>query len=137
MLAQSTPRTHHDSDEQTSSGDESSGGGMGGGGRGGGFGGGGGGGGGFGHHGGHGMGSSGSFGSGSDRNALRIAMFDLSKPRSPQERVFYAEAHAPAKQQGEEIADAMIAAALKNFPGKPTESYSEPLPLKTTNSAEE
>jgi hypothetical protein len=104
---------------------------------GGGFGGGGGrgmGGGGFGgHHGGHGFGQS---RSAPEPGVLRIAIFDLTKPRSPKERVFYAEVRAPRdRRQSEEVVDAMIAAALKNFPGKTRESYSEPLPARTGGEA--
>jgi hypothetical protein len=65
----------------------------------------------------------------SDQSRLRIAIFDLTKPRSPQERVFHAEAHAPTPHTGREIA-AMISAALKDFPGKSKESFSVPVPAK-------
>ncbi len=64
-----------------------------------------------------------------DQSRLRIAIFDLTKPKSPQERVFHAEAHAPTPRSGREIA-AMISAALKDFPGKTKESFSVPVPAK-------
>jgi hypothetical protein len=64
-----------------------------------------------------------------DQSRLRIAIFDLTKPKSPQERVFHAEAHAPTPHTGREIA-AMISAALKDFPGKTKESFSVPVPPK-------
>lgn len=133
MLARSEPHEHAADDGASSSAaDDQTGSGMGGGrgmGGGGGFGGGGGG---FGHHGGHGMGRSQSR---PDQGVLRIAIFDLTKPRSKQERVFYAEVHVPAGREGnEQVVDAMITAALKNFPGKPRESFSEPLPPKTADS---
>jgi len=124
MLARSRPGEHHD--ESGGSQDEAAS-------QGGGFGGGGGrgmGGGGFGgHHGGHGMGGN---ASASESDVLRIAIFDLTQPRSPKERVFYAEVRAPADRQASpDVVEAMIEAALKNFPGKSRESYSQPLPAKS------
>jgi hypothetical protein len=84
-----------------------------------------------GRHGGHGMGRS---QAAPERGVLRIAMFDLTKPRSAQERVFYAEVRAPAERQNSEaVVDVMIDAALKDFPGKPRESYTEPLPPQPVN----
>jgi len=126
MLARSQPHAHAaDDGAPSSAADDQAGGGMGEGGMGGGRGMGSGG---FGHHGGHGMGRSHSQ---AEQGVLRIAIFDLTKPHSKQERVFYAEVHVPAEREGsEEVVDAMINAALKNFPGKPHESFSEPLPPK-------
>ncbi len=123
MLARSRPSQHQEADSAASADDREANGfggagghGMGGGGFGG-------------HHGGHGMGRG---QSSPERGVLRIAMFDLTKPRSPKERVFYAEVHAPAdRQASEDVVEAMIAAALKNFPGKSSESYSEPLPARS------
>jgi hypothetical protein len=123
MLARSRASEHHDGGGSQADAQQEGGGWGGGAGRGmggGGFG---------GHHGGHGMASS---PSAPDKGVLRIAIFDLTKPRSPKERVFYAEVRAPADRQASDgMVDAMIAAALKNFPGKPRESFSEKLPGKS------
>jgi hypothetical protein len=127
MLARSQPRADAaDEGGASSAADDRAGSGLGGGrGMGGG--------GGFGRHGGYGMGRSQSQ---PERGVLRIAIFDLTKPRSKQERVFYAEVHVPVDRQGSEgVVDAMITAALKNFPGKARESYSEPLPPRAAEDA--
>jgi hypothetical protein len=119
MLARIDPHTHPSADSSESEGGY-------GGGRGGGMGGGGMGGGGFGHHGGH---QGGPSASARNMASLRIAIFDLTKPHSREERVFYAESRVPAgRQTSDAVADAMITAALKNFPGTSSESYSAPLP---------
>ena len=121
MLEREWPHRHAASDDSRPSAD---GGGMGGRG-GGGFGGGGGGG---HHHGGSGLGGS---ETGTHETALRVAVFDLSKPRSPQEQVFFASAHAPVGEDENDAAvDTMIAAAVKDFPGKPQESFAVALPGK-------
>ncbi len=128
MLAHILPKAHGGSEDDGSSaadGPISGGRGMGGGH-------GGSGGGGFGHRGGRGMGGG---DSGSDQDVLRIAMFDLTKPRSPEERVFYAEVRAPSDRQSSDMVADMITAALRNFPGKPKESYTEPLPPKPSDGA--
>lgn len=105
------------------------GGGMGGGiggGMGGGMGRGGGGSGGFGHHHGSNM-SSGA--AGSRDTSLRIAIFDLTRPNKPDERVFFAKAQAPiAKDENDTAVNAMINAALKDFPGQARETYAVDLP---------
>jgi hypothetical protein len=119
MLERDWPQSHHASDGESTSNDT---GGRGGHGGGGGFGGGG------GHH--HG-GGGGFSKSDSDPNdaSLRIAIFDLTKPKSPDERVFFASAHAPSGHDEDDSAiNAMIEAALKDFPGKPRESFSVALP---------
>ena len=119
MMARSEPKPQRH-DDSTDSTNDSSGGGRMGGGHGGGF---------SGRHGGHGMGGS---HSGADQGTLRIAIFDLTKPRSRQERVFFAEVHVPADRQADDdVVAAMITAALKDFPGKSSESFSEPLPPKS------
>jgi hypothetical protein len=118
MLERDWPQRHHASDDDSTRSDTSGRGGHGGGG---GFGGGGG-----HHHGGGGLNTS-------DRETndatLRIAIFDLTKPKSPDERVFFASAHAPSGHEDEDSAiNAMIEAALRDFPGKPHEAFSVPLP---------
>jgi hypothetical protein len=121
MLERDWPHKHPASDASSGSAD---GGGMAGrGSGGGGFGGGG-------HHhgGGGGLGRS---DADTHDTALRIAVFDLSKPNSPQEQVFFASAHAPVGQDENDAAiDTMIQAALKDFPGKPHETFSVALPAK-------
>ncbi len=60
---------------------------------------------------------------------VRIGVFDLTRPKSPQERVFHADVRAKAPADGSDaIVDEMIKAALKDFPGKSQESYSVPVP---------
>jgi hypothetical protein len=60
---------------------------------------------------------------------VRIGVFDLTRPKSPQERVFHADVRAKAPSDGDDaIVGAMIKAALKGFPGKTEESYSVPVP---------
>ncbi len=111
MLERDWPHHHQASDESQDSGGGMHGGGMGGGG----------------HH--HGGGGTGGGGEDSRDTSLRIAVFDLSKPNSPQEKVFFAKAQAPIGQDENEAAvDTMIQAAMRDFPGKPHESYSVALP---------
>jgi hypothetical protein len=63
--------------------------------------------------------------------SFRIAIFDLSKPQSPDEKLFDAEAWAKAPREGgDTVVAAMIEAALKDFPGKPQENFSVPVPEK-------
>jgi hypothetical protein len=69
--------------------------------------------------------------SGSGNTSFRIAIFDLSKPLSPDEKVFDAEAWAKAPHEASDtVVAAMIEAALKDFPGKPQENFSVPVPPK-------
>ncbi len=64
--------------------------------------------------------------------SFRIAIFDLSKPQQPDEKVFDAEAWAKASHEvSDKVVGAMIEAALKDFPGKPEENYSVPVPAKS------
>ncbi len=130
MLEREWPHKHRASDDASASSDDS---GTGHGSGHGGFGGGGGGGGGFGggggHH--HGGGGGGKSDTDSHDTSLRIAIFDLTKPKSPDERVFFASAHAPIGQdENDASVSAMIDAALKDFPGKPRETFSVALPAK-------
>jgi hypothetical protein len=63
--------------------------------------------------------------------SFRIAIFDLTKPQRPDEKVFDAEAWAKAPHEGSDtLVVAMIEAALKDFPGKPEENFSVPVPEK-------
>ncbi len=65
----------------------------------------------------------------SGTTSFRIAIFDLTKPQRPDEKVFDAEAWAKAPHDGSDsVVTAMIEAALKDFPGKPEENYSVPVP---------
>lgn len=67
----------------------------------------------------------------SGTTSFRIAIFDLTKPQRPDEKVFDAEAWAKAPHDGsDQVVGAMIEAALKDFPGKPQEDYSVPVPAK-------
>jgi hypothetical protein len=67
----------------------------------------------------------------SGTTSFRIAIFDLTKPQRPDEKVFDAEAWAKAPHDGsDQVVSAMIDAALKDFPGKPQEDYSVPVPQK-------
>lgn len=70
----------------------------------------------------------------SGTTSFRIAIFDLTKPQRPDEKVFDAEAWAKAPHDGSDsVVTAMIEAALKDFPGKPQEDYSVPVaPKKKT-----
>ena len=123
MLDRTWPHRGQDTAEGEAQG--SGGGGMG---RGGGFRGGG------GHH--HGGGGDGSNRTDSRDTSLQIAVFDLSKPNSPQEKVFYAEVKAPiGHDENDAAVDAMISAALKDFPGKTHETYSIDLPETKPGSA--
>ncbi len=66
---------------------------------------------------------------------VRIGVFDLTRPKSPQERVFHADVRAKAPPDGSDaIVGAMIKAALKDFPGKTQESYSVPVPQGSAKS---
>ncbi len=70
-------------------------------------------------------------GSESGNTSFRIAIFDLSKPQSPDEKLFDAEAWAKApREPSDAVVTAMIEAALKDFPGKPQENFSVPVPAK-------
>jgi hypothetical protein len=138
MFDRTWPHKHAESDVSQDSGESMHGGGMGRGGMGGGgMGGGGMGGGGFGgggggggHHHGGGGGLGGDRGDSSD-TSVRIALFDLTKPDSPQEKVFFAKVRAPIGQDEDDAAvDTMIEAALKDFPGKRNETFSVALPTK-------
>jgi hypothetical protein len=61
--------------------------------------------------------------------SLLIGIFDLTKPNRPDERVFFAKAHAATgKDDNDAVVDAMIVAALRDFPGKARESYDVALP---------
>jgi hypothetical protein len=73
-----------------------------------------------------------SFGPG--KGQLRISMFDLTRPKQPDERVFYAEVTAPSDPSSGEVAfPAMLAAAFRKFPGSADETYTVPVkPPKTT-----
>jgi hypothetical protein len=60
---------------------------------------------------------------------LRIAIFDLTKPNRPDEQVFFAKAQAATgKDDSDAAVDAMIGAALRDFPGKAGERYDVALP---------
>jgi hypothetical protein len=118
MFDRTWPHKHAESDVSQDSGESMHGGGFGGGGGGGG------------HHHGGGGGLGGDRGDSSD-TSVRIALFDLTKPDSPQEKVFFAKVRAPIGQDEDDAAvDTMIEAALKDFPGKRNETFSVALPTK-------
>jgi hypothetical protein len=64
----------------------------------------------------------------SGEGRVLIAMYDLTKPQQPDEKVLGIEVTAPVKTGREPAFLPMIAAAFKDFPGKANETYSVPLP---------
>jgi hypothetical protein len=61
---------------------------------------------------------------------VQIAMFDLTRPERPDEKVFAAEVTAPVKPGHDPAFAAMIAAAFKDFPGKGKQDFTVKLPEK-------
>jgi len=57
-----------------------------------------------------------------------IAMYDLTKPQQPDEKVLGVDVTAPVKSGHEPAFLPMIAAAFKDFPGQARQTYSVPLP---------
>ncbi len=68
-------------------------------------------------------------GDGKVERTVSIALFDLSRPDQPDEKVFGGRAHCTAETTNPNaVVSALIDAILKDFPGKAHETYSVSLP---------